>query len=126
MKKIVYAASLFALPFLASAQQPVTSVGNVYDANSLFIKVNSILNAIIPILISVAVVYLIFAVVRYVIAGNEDEKKAGKMMIVWGVVGLFVILSIWGLVNILVRTFGLQNTVDRNQIPNVLPINQNI
>ncbi|MCR4334231.1 MAG: pilin [Patescibacteria group bacterium] len=126
MKKIITAVSLFVLPIIAFAQQVVPTYSRVLDANSLFGKVNTILNAIIPILISVAVVWLIYAIVKYVVAGNEDDKEVGKSHIKWGVIGLFVILSIWGLVNILVQTFGLNNIVDQNQIPNVLRINQTI
>ena len=126
MKKIVTAVSLFTLPVIAFAQQVVGTYNRVLDANSLFGKINSILNAIIPILISVAVVWLIYAIVRYVVAGDEEGKKVGKTHMIWGVIGLFVILSIWGLVNILVQTFGLETKVDQNQIPNVLRINQTI
>ena len=127
MKKIVLAAGAFLLPVITFAQSTsVTGAGAVTNADTLFRKINSILNAIIPILISIAVVYLVYAIVMYVIAGDEDQKKAGKSMIVYGVIGLFVILSIWGLVNILVNTFGLQNRVDPSKIPTVLPINQNI
>lgn len=127
MKKIVVSLTLLAAPLLAFAQGTVVSTEvRVLNADSLFSKVNGLLNSIIPILLSVAVVYLIFSIVRYVIAGNEEEKKAGKGMIVWGIIGLFVILSIWGLVNILVRTLGLDNQVQQNQLPSTLPINQRV
>ncbi len=125
MKKIVTVVSLLVFPVVAFAQQVVPGAGgNVVDADSLFGKVNSILNAIIPILISVAVVWLIYAIVRYVVAGDEDGKKEGKKHMIWGIIGLFVILSIWGLVNILVQTFRLNTDVDQNKIPSVLKINQ--
>lgn len=114
MKKIVFGAGLFALPFIAAAQA-------VTDASTLFAKVNNILNALIPIFISIAVVYLIYAIVRYVIAGNEEEKEAGKKMMIWGVIGLFVILSIWGIVNVLVKTLNLDNQVRQDAIPSTLP-----
>jgi len=112
MKKLI-ALSLFALPGFVSAQ-------DVTDANSLIAKISSILNAVIPILVSFAVVYLIYAIVKYIIAGDEDKRKEGKTMVGYGILGLFLILSIWGLVNILVRTFGLRNTPPEGQIPEVI------
>lgn len=118
MKKLI-GFSLLALPGLVSAQ-------NVTDANSLVDKINSILNAVIPILISFAVVYIIYAVVRYVIASTDEGREKGKSAIGYGILGLFIILSIWGLVNILVRTFGLNTNVPTDQIPGVIETNRNI
>jgi len=31
-------------------------------------------------------------------AGNEDAKKDGQRLMIWGLVGLFVMVSVWGLV----------------------------
>jgi hypothetical protein len=119
MKKLIAFSFLFALPVLTFAQ-------GVTDADSLIAKINRILNAIIPILISFAVVYLIYAIVKYIIATDEEGRATGKSMIGYGILGLFLILSIWGLVNILVRTFGLNNNVPVNQIPGVIQTDRNI
>lgn len=118
MKKLI-SFSLFALPGLVFAQ-------NVTDADSLVDKINNILNAAIPILISFAVVYLIYAVVKYVIASDEEGRKTGRSMVGYGILGLFVILSIWGLVNVLVRTFGFNNRVPTDKIPTVIDTRVNI
>lgn len=119
MKKFIALSFLFALPVLTFAQ-------GVTDADSLIRKINNIFNAVIPIFISFAVVYLIYAIVKYIIAGDEDKRKEGKTMVMYGIIGLFLILSIWGLVNILVRTFGLNNNVPVNQIPRVIETNRNV
>lgn len=41
------------------------------------------------------------------------------MTILWGVIGVFLMLSVWGLVNILVNTFWLNTTVP--SVGNVVP-----
>ncbi len=66
----------------------------------------SLLNLAFPILISLAVVYFIFEVFRYTIAGDEEAKGKAKSGIIWGIVGIFVMVSIWGLVGILSATLG--------------------
>jgi hypothetical protein len=99
MKKII-ASVLAASPLLAFAQ-PLT------DINTVAQKATNIGNLIVGLAISFAVLWIIISVVRYLIAGsnNEDARKEGRNAIIWGVVGLFLILSIWGLVAILKNSF---------------------
>lgn len=67
-----------------------------------------IMEAIIPILFSIAVIVFVWGVFRYVIAEGED-KQVGKNVMIYGIVGLFVMVSVWGLVNVVYNTFGLDN-----------------
>ena len=115
MKKLIALAVLLA-PLSVFAQQ-------ITDANSLTNKITNIGNTIVVLLISFAVIWIIISVVRYLIAGGDNEKrKEGGFRILWGVVGLFVILSIWGLVAILKNTFDTgTNKIPSNDIPKVIP-----
>jgi bacteriorhodopsin len=109
MKKII-AFVIAASPALALAQQPIT------DINSAAQKATNIGNLFVGILISFAVLWIIFNVVRYLIAGGDEDRKKGGWAIFYGIVGLFVILSIWGLVAILKNTFRTQDQINSQQI----------
>jgi NADH:ubiquinone oxidoreductase subunit 6 (subunit J) len=113
MKKFGIIAASFALPFIASAQ--------ISDVWSIFGFINKILNTLLPLIIAGAVVYFIYGVAMYIIAGGEEAKEAAKTKIVWGIIGLFVMISVWGLVNILVNTFGLDNTNRAQNVQQQLP-----
>lgn len=120
MKKIL--ASIIALfPTLSLAQVSNT---RITDFNSLTFKLTEIGNVVIQLLIAFAVIYIIFNVVRYIMAADkpEDRNKFGGAVL-WGIVGLFVILSIWGLVRILTTTAGTTGlqppTQSNNEIPSV-------
>ena len=76
----------------------------------LLCKIGNLLNAVVPVLIALGVLYFVFGVVSYVIASDEEAKKAGRDRIIFGIIGLAVIIGLWGLVNLLRRTFGLNNT----------------
>jgi len=79
-------------------------------------KIMSILNVVIPLLIALAVVIFLWGVVQYITAGGDEEKrKEARNTMIWGIVGLFVMVAVWGLVNVLVSTFGLETTVP--QVP---------
>ncbi len=114
MKKLI-AIILAVAPGVAGAAQ-------ITNATGVISKFNDLVNAAIPVLITFAVLYIIYAVVMYMIAGDEDKKKASKGMVGWGIAGLFIILSIWGLVNILVGTFDLKNSIPQDRVPKAVEV----
>lgn len=115
MKKII-AFVLASSPLLAFAQQPLQDITDVAD------KATSIGNLVITLAISLAVVWIIVNVVIYLVAGGDTEKrKEGGMRILFGVIGLFVILSIWGLVAILRTSFRTQDQVPDLRRTTTLP-----
>jgi ABC-type thiamin/hydroxymethylpyrimidine transport system permease subunit len=57
------------------------------------------------------VVYFVWGVVQYVIASDEEAKKTGRNRMIYGIIGLVVIVSMWGLVGIVRQTFGLDSAV---------------
>jgi Type IV secretion system pilin len=115
LKKLIVAALAFA-PGAAFAQQ-------IVDANSLTAKFTNIGNTVVTIVISFAVIWIIINVVRYLVvgAGDPTSRSTAAHAIIWGIVGLFVILSIWGLVKILTNTFKTDNNVPRQDFPTVVP-----
>lgn len=73
----------------------------------------SIINGIlVPLIFAVAFLAFIWGVYTYLIlgAGNEEKRKEGKNFILYGLIGFFVMISVWGLVSILVNTFGFGNS----------------
>jgi len=68
--------------------------------------------AVVPFLFALATVAFIWGVITYYLnPENEEKRKKGKSFIVGGLIALFVMLSIWGLVSILTGTFELSNTI---------------
>ena len=82
----------------------------VRNLETFVCKIGDILNIIVPILIALGVVYFIWGVITYVISSDEEAKKAGRNRIIFGIIGLAVIIGLWGLVRILTNTFGVSNT----------------
>ena len=105
-------------PFIALAQDAtVTSFVKIIGFIHAFI------NTVMPIIISLAVLYFVWNVFLFVGAGDDEEKrKAARGKMIFGIIAIFVMVSVWGLVNILVNTFGLSNvTVSAPDIPAVVP-----
>jgi len=83
-----------------------TGVGGT-EITNILCKISDLLNFVVPILISLAVIYFIWGVATYVITGDEEAKKAGRDRIIFGIIGLLVIVTVWGLVRIVANTFGI-------------------
>ncbi len=81
------------------------------------------LNLAMYLLMAVAVVMFVWNVIQYYVKPNEDRKQAG-LYVMYSLIGFFVILSLWGLVNILSNTFNLGATRPTlNSVTNVFPSN---
>lgn len=114
---MVLAGLVLASPLAASAQavggragQGCVPGAQVRDITTFICKIGDILNTIVPILIALGVVWFVWGVVQYVISADEEAKTAGRDKIIMGIIGLAVIIGLWGLVRILTTTFGVQNT----------------
>jgi hypothetical protein len=77
-----------------------TTFGSLLDA------IGGVLCGTIPVLFILATVVFLWGVVKYVLA-NGDEKKieAGKSFMIYGLIGLFVMVTMWGIVYAAVNTF---------------------
>ena len=62
-------------------------------------------------IISLAILLFVWNIYKYFISGSDDvtAKKEAGLYVMWSIIGFFVILSLWGLVNILKNTFNLDN-----------------
>jgi len=62
-------------------------------------NVEAVFRQLIGILFVVATVVFIWGVIQYVIAGGDEDKLSNaKNVIVWGLIGLFVMMTMWSIV----------------------------
>ena len=111
MKKIISLGAVLApsLAFAAGTSQTVFGVVAI---------INQILAILIPVLITLAVVYFIWGVIQYTVSGDEEKKKSARGMIISGLIGLFVIIAFWGIIKVVTNTFGVTGEqLDTSQIP---------
>lgn len=75
--------------------------------NLFYIAMDFLSQAVI-LLIALAVVFFLYGILKYITAGDDEEKRTKmKNTMIYGIIGLFVMISFWGIVNILINTFEL-------------------
>ncbi len=67
-----------------------------------------ILNPLIQLLFVVATVIFLWGVIQYVIGSRGDDKQLekGKQVMLWGIIGMFIMVSAWGIIKLLCNFFG--------------------
>ncbi len=103
MKKLVawaLPAGLFlALP-VAVLNAQFGEVGNFLNAFRGF------LNIVTGLIIALALVFFLWGLMMFIAsAGDEDKRSKGKAIMIWGIVAFFVMVAIWGIVNLLITVF---------------------
>jgi hypothetical protein len=107
MKHATQRVSLAVTGTLVALLTPLVSfaaVGSLSDLGKLII--DTINNILVPVLFAIAFIVFLWGAFSAFILGatNETAKEKGKNLMLWGLIGFFVMISVWGLVNILVGT----------------------
>src|SRR3989344_7891740 len=99
------------LPVLVLAQS-ATSIpaprtpGNFGDLVTMIL---GFIAYLIPLLIAIGLLVFLWGMAKFILHAEEEEKREeGKQLMMWGAIGLFVMVSFWGLINILTGTFGFE------------------
>lgn len=70
-----------------------------------------IISALLPLIFTLAFVTFIWGVFRFMYSEDKNKKQEAKNFILWGIIGLFVMVSLWGIIAILGQTFGIRSVV---------------
>jgi len=69
-------------------------------------------STLVPLILALAFIVFIWGIFRYFIASTEETKEKGRDLMIYGLIGFFVIISVWGIVNLLTNTFRIGDTPD--------------
>lgn len=68
----------------------------------------SLIVLVINLLMTLAVAIFIFGIVKFILAAGSPEKlKSAKFLIIYGLIGLFMLVCFWGIISIFKNTFSL-------------------
>jgi hypothetical protein len=87
---------------LVSSSKGISFDQFLYNINS------QILNPIIYFLFSLATIYFLYGVFVFIKnADSPDKRSEGAKSMMWGIIGLFIMLSVKGIINLILRTIGV-------------------
>lgn len=63
---------------------------------------------LVPLIMSMALLVFVWGILKYIHKGGDPAERAqGRQFMIYGVIGLAVMASVWGLVRILTNTLGV-------------------
>lgn len=110
MKKLLATLPMLFLPAVVFAQGQ--------DLQGILDIILQLLNSLIPILIVIAIIGFFYGLAKFIFsAGDSEARGQGIQIMIYGVVTLFVIVSVWGLVAILQNTFDVDEEATTIETP---------
>lgn len=94
------ATATLVLPLLASAQ----------TLSDTLIFMSTILNGVIGLFITLAIVVFFWGLIKYLWSMGSEDAHEGLKIMFWGVVAIFVMVSIWGIIGLVQRSLRVQST----------------
>jgi hypothetical protein len=94
-------------PFIALA---VTGTGTLAEVVS---TMSNVVQNTVPLAASLALLAFFWGLAIYLFnfgEGKEDKQKQGRNLMVYGILAIFVMTSIFGLAQLLRKSFGVENT----------------
>lgn len=100
MKKLLYTALAFG-PSIAFAQ-------NLGGVNTLLNSIRNLVDNALPVVVGLALLGFFWGLMKFIFAaGNEDSKADGKKIMIMGIIALFVMVAVWGLVGFIADNVGV-------------------
>ena len=89
---------------LGSSRQFPTSFHSLTD---VFQFILAVIDTVIPVIVAGAVAVFLWGLFRVLrAAGNESDHTEGWNIMIYGLIGIFVMTAVWGLIAVLNGTFG--------------------
>jgi len=97
MKKILAIVAVWT-PMMAFAANPLYN---------FITKLQQAVNLLIPLFMVLAVAVFLWGIVRYITASGDAEKeKAARGYIIYGLIGMFVLVALWGILALVGQMIG--------------------
>jgi len=105
--KLVALAAAYGAPLIAAAQIPnIDTAGDIpsgrtltgFTLTSLLDTGNSLVDLFVSVVVVLSLLYIVFGGLTFIMsAGNEDKVKEAKNRIIYGVIGIAVIIVVGGI-----------------------------
>ncbi|MBI3305939.1 hypothetical protein HYZ82_02265 [Candidatus Nomurabacteria bacterium] len=91
-----------------------TNVAYAGRLDTFLTNVNQfIINPLILFLFALALVFFLYGVFEFIAnLGNEEKKTTGKSHMLWGIVGLTIMVGVWTILGVILNTLEIDDQID--------------
>jgi ABC-type nickel/cobalt efflux system permease component RcnA len=91
--------------FALIALFPTLALAQARDFKGLVQIVINLIKSLIPLIVALTLLVFIWGIFQLVKSNSADSREEAISIITYGIISLFVMVSVWGLVSILTSTF---------------------
>ena len=104
MKKIIAVALVFS---------PVFAFAPLGNVEGILESIGNLVELALPIVVGLGLLAFFWGLVKFIFAsGDETAKDQGKRIMLWGVIALFVMVAVWGLVEFIGDSLDIDTDAD--------------
>lgn len=79
-----------------------------------------IINPLIIFLFALAIVYFMYGLAKYLLAPDDEElRKTSKQHMLWGIFGMFIMVAVFGIMNLIITTLDVKGIKVQNGSYNI-------
>jgi len=110
LRPFIYKSSAVLITILSV---PLVAKGQVTkNIKELSAVISGVLQNIIAILIGAAVLVFLWSIIKYLMKGkNESDRQDAKKYMIYGIIAIFIMVSVWGLIGLLNQTTEIQQFI---------------
>ena len=119
MKKIIAFSIVFLIPVVvfAATGPGVGKTFNLLDTSSSMLQ--GLIGTLTTVVFGAALLGFFWGLVKYIWGGADDDKEKGKQIMIWGIIALFVMSSVWGIVRLLRTSLGVDSNTGSEIAPGI-------
>ena len=97
----------------------ITFAAELSGTKDLIRAVGDLIQLLTIIVAAIALLVFLWGLAMFIfkLGGDEKAVESGRTLMIWGVVALFVMVSVWGLVAFMQRELGLPVTTSPGTLP---------
>lgn len=74
---------------------------------------NFVVEPVLFFMVTVAAVVFVWGIIEFIAgAGNEEKRRLGQKHILWGLIGLLIMLSVFGIASVIANTLDVEVPIE--------------
>ena len=110
IKKTIAKAGMMLLPMT-----PLVALAQFGEINTFIGRITTFINnTLIPLVFGIALLVFVWGMFKFFIYNTEEEKEKGKDLALYAIVAFVLMVSVWGIVNLIANGLGFSGEQVQN------------
>jgi len=78
---------------------------------TIITNIEKVINLLVPLVFAIAFIVFLWGIFQFFFAkaGDAEARQKGRQFVMWGIIAFAIMISVWGLTNLVVSSLGLES-----------------